>query len=140
MLDRPAPASLWWLAGLIGFSITISAVAGLILYHQSRTIARTQAMMTSGGDWQRGKVAIARYGCGACHEIPGIRGALGRAGPDLAHVGKRTTIAGSFSNDPQTMVRWIAHPQTLRPGSGMPEQGVTSGEARDMTAYLYAQD
>jgi cytochrome c len=37
------------------------------------------------------------------------------------------------------MVRWIRHPQQLVPGSGMPDQGVTGREARDLAAYLYAQ-
>jgi cytochrome c1 len=37
------------------------------------------------------------------------------------------------------MVRWLEHPQALRPGSGMPEMGVTDKDARAMAAYLYAE-
>lgn len=34
-------------------------------------------------------------------------------------------------------MRWLEHPQRVVPGNGMPEQGVSGRDARDMTAYLY---
>jgi cytochrome c1 len=66
-----------------------------------------------------------------------VSGANGKVGPDLTHVGARAEIAGTLANDPELMVRWLMHPQALKPGSGMPEQGVTERDARDMAAYLY---
>ena len=30
-------------------------------------------------DAARGRQALVRYGCGACHQIPGVRGEIGRA-------------------------------------------------------------
>src|SRR5678810_1226335 len=41
------------------------------------------ALVVAGGDAGRGKTAIAVYGCGSCHTIPGIRTAKGTVGPPL---------------------------------------------------------
>ena len=92
-----------------------------------------------GGDVDRGRIAIAAYGCGGCHVIPGIRGADGRVGPPLLDLAHRTFIAGSLRNDAETLVKWIQAPPTMRPGTAMPVLGVTEGHARDIAAYLYAQ-
>lgn len=42
-------------------------------------------------------------------------------------------------NTPGNLMHWIQHPQTVVPGNGMPELGVTEDQARDIAAYLYAQ-
>ncbi|HEU4643044.1 MAG TPA: hypothetical protein VFS44_11365, partial [Gemmatimonadaceae bacterium] len=34
-----------------------------------------EAALATGGDPARGRQAIGRYGCGACHTIPGVQGA-----------------------------------------------------------------
>jgi cytochrome c len=140
MPERKIPPSLWWLILLFGLCVCVAVVTGAGMYMQTQAQHRTRAEMITGGDRDRGRAAILRYGCGSCHIIPGIDGALGKVGPDLTHVGQRPTLAGSLANDPATMTAWILHPQRLRPGSGMPEQGVRPGDARDMAAYLYAQN
>ncbi|MEJ5976668.1 hypothetical protein WG901_08485 [Novosphingobium sp. PS1R-30] len=69
-----------------------------------------------------------------------IDGTLGEARPDLTHIGQRAALAGSLSSDPGSLTAWIMHPQKLRPGSGMPDQGIDVREARDVAAYFYAQN
>jgi len=137
---RPSPSSLWWLVFLVAACFVFALVTGAAMYVQTQAQLRTRANMITGGAWDRGRLAIERHGCGTCHIIPGIDGALGKVGPDLTHVGQRAALAGSLGNDPATMTTWLAHPQKLRPGSAMPEQGVRPQEARDMAAYLYAQN
>ena len=139
MPERRLPSSLWFLAALVALSIAAAIVAGAILYAQYRTRTRVQAEMSTRGSVAAAPAAFARYGCGGCHMIPGIWGANGKVGPDLTQVAQRATIAGSLSNDPETMVGWLEHPQALRPGSGMPEMGVTDKDARAMAAYLYSK-
>lgn len=90
-----------------------------------------------GGDPARGKTAMRTYGCGSCHMIPGVDGARGMVGPPLLHWAKRTMIAGEVPNDPARLITWLTVPQSIEPGTGMPNMGVTDGEARDMAAYLY---
>ena len=93
----------------------------------------------TGGEPSRGAAAIGRYGCGSCHDIPGIRNARSTVGPPLAGIASRTYLAGRVPNSPADMMRWIQHPQKIEPGTAMPEMQVTEQDARDITAYLYLQ-
>jgi cytochrome c1 len=90
-----------------------------------------------GGNADRGKVALSTYGCGSCHTIPGIRTARGTVGPPLYFWSKRTYIAGEAPNTPDYLIRWIKVPQSIEPGTAMPNLGVSDGAARDIAAYLY---
>lgn len=67
-----------------------------------------------------GREVFLRHGCGACHRVAGTH-ARGGVGPDLSHVGSRATLgAGILPNDENALRRFIAHPQAIKPGSGMP--------------------
>ncbi len=94
-------------------------------------------VLVPGGDASRGKAAIASYGCGACHEIPGLAQARGVVGPPLLHFARRVYIAGEVSNTVPSLVQWIRAPQSIEPGTAMPDLGVSEQEARDIAAYLY---
>jgi cytochrome c2 len=98
--------------------------------------ARVAAEMT-GGDAERGRAAIRRYGCGTCHTIPGVEGAEAFVGPPLAHLPRRTYIAGVLTNTPDNLVRWVQDPPGVDPLTAMPKLGVTERDARDIACYLY---
>ena len=74
--------------------------------------------------------------CGACHIVPGVAGANGRVGPSLAGIGRQQIIAGRFPNEPIDMQQWLQHPQAMKPGTSMPDLGVTQRDAGDIAAYL----
>jgi cytochrome c len=95
------------------------------------------AMSMPGGDPDRGAAAITRYGCAACHTIPGIRGADALVGPSLEHVGSRSYVGGVLPNTPDNVVRWIQNPPQIDPLTAMPNLGVTESDARDIAAFLY---
>lgn len=101
--------------------------------------AGARASAVPGGDPARGERAIATYGCGACHAIGGVRGAHGKVGPPLDGIAERSLIAGEAPNTPENMVRWIRDPQSIEPGTAMPNLHVDDRTARDMAAYLYAR-
>ena len=82
--------------------------------------------------------AIQRYGCGTCHSIPGVVGANGTVGPELENISIRSLLAGQIPNTPDNLMMWIQHPQMVRPGSDMPEMGVTDQDARNIASYLYS--
>lgn len=98
---------------------------------------QTPSTVVAGGDPARGKTQIVAYGCGSCHVIPGVRGARGLVGPPLTQFAHRAFIAGQVPNNSEFLVRWITVPQSIEPGTAMPNLGVTEGQARDMAAYLY---
>ncbi len=89
------------------------------------------------GDPDRGQRAIEAYGCGSCHSIPGIRGANGMVGPPLDHWAERRIIAGEVPNDLERLITWLTVPQSIEPGTAMPNMGVSDGQARDIASYLY---
>lgn len=91
----------------------------------------------TGGNPREGKAVIRQFSCGACHIIPGIRGARGLVGPPLMLFGRRTFIAGEVPNTPQNLVRWIQSPTSIEPHTAMPALGLTEQQARDAAAYLY---
>jgi cytochrome c len=86
---------------------------------------------------ENGRLLLRQFGCGACHEIPGVAAAQGRVGPPLAAVASRVYLGGTLPNSPDNMARFIRRPQDIDPRSAMPELGVTEAHARDMVAYLY---
>ena len=88
------------------------------------------------GDPVRGQVAIQQYACTACHRIRGIVGPDSRTGPPLEAIGQRRYIAGVLPNSRDNLVRWLRTPQAVRPGSAMPDLGVTDADSRDIAAYL----
>lgn len=90
-----------------------------------------------GGDVGRGKAAIVRYGCAACHSIPGITASNGNIGPPLAKIADRTYIGGVLANTPTNMMRWLRHPSLVDPRTAMPDLGISDAEAKDIAAYLY---
>jgi len=90
-----------------------------------------------GGDAQQGLRLVTQYQCGACHAIPGVQGAAGRAGPALDAIGRLSYIAGRIPNQPANMQRWLRAPHALKPGTEMPPMGLTEQEARHVAAFLY---
>lgn len=90
-----------------------------------------------GGDPRRGRQAILKYGCHACHVISSVREARGRVGPKLEDIGEQIYIGGVLTNHPENMIRWIMDPQGISPQTAMPNMGVTEQDARDIAAYLY---
>jgi cytochrome c2 len=97
----------------------------------------TDAEMLTGGSVSRGRTAIGKYGCAACHTIPGITGATATVGPPLTQIAVRQYLGGHLVNTPDNMMKWLQHPQQIDPKVAMPEMGVTHQDARDIAAYLY---
>src|SRR5947199_148123 len=85
-----------------------------------------------------GAALIQQKGCGACHTIAGIPGATGNIGPNLAGVASRNRIAAGAvpNNGPDDLKRWIMNPPALKPGTAMPNLGLTDDEATKIVAYL----
>lgn len=92
--------------------------------------------MVAGGDARRGRAALERRDCAACHVIPGIRWPRGQVGPSLEDLAHRPNLAGKFPAGGEHLVRWIMDPPAMAPRTAMPEVGVPEAEARDMAAYL----
>jgi cytochrome c1 len=98
---------------------------------------REAMAFTHGGRASVGRQWLEVYGCGGCHQVPGIPGARGQIGPPLGDAGARLFVAGVAKNDEATLVSWIYDPQRMDSATAMPKTGVTQQQARDIAAYLY---
>jgi mono/diheme cytochrome c family protein len=106
------------------------------------------------GDATRGAQLFASGGgaCIGCHAVRGVPTALGFVGPNLTHVGARTTIAAAlYPNEPRYLARWIKNARAMKPGVVMPTLGsgeydpvtkvrlpggLTDQQVADLVAYL----
>jgi len=94
----------------------------------------------AGGVPETGKNLAAWYGCGSCHEIPGLPGAVGRVGPPLRRIGRQAYITGSVPNTPANLMRWIREPRKVDARTIMPDMAISEQHGRDIAAYLYTLD
>jgi len=68
--------------------------------------------------------AFNKFQCAVCHTVRGVPGAAGLVGPDITHVGSRTSIAaGIKDNTPGNLKEWIHNPNDLKPGNTMYKAG-----------------
>jgi cytochrome c oxidase subunit 2 len=95
------------------------------------------ALIAKGKDLFLGKAT-----CSQCHSVRG-HGAAGVLGPDLTHVGARSTIAaGLIENNREQLHRWIHDPGSVKPGNkmakGYAERGLKLSleEEHALIAYL----
>jgi cytochrome c oxidase subunit II len=83
-----------------------------------------------------GEEVFRSRGCALCHTVRGTL-AGGQLGPDLTHVGSRTTIAaGTLPFSPATLAAWIADPQHIKPGNLMPRMPLQSDQLIAIIHYL----
>ncbi len=128
-------ASLQRLRTLGGLAL---AALCLLLAGCAAPAAAASGYVVPNGDVERGRRALRDYGCGSCHKIDGVPGAVSYVGPPLDGWAVRQYIAGTLPNTPDNLIRWIMHPQAIEPGTAMPDMDVTEQDARDMSAYLYS--
>ena len=93
-----------------------------------------QAKPARGGD---ARLFVSK--CGSCHAIRGTA-ASSDVGPDLTHVGSRTSLAAvTIPNTAARMREWIRDPQGVKPGNQMPAVDLTRAQLDRLVAYLEAR-
>jgi cytochrome c oxidase subunit 2 len=74
--------------------------------------------------------------CGICHTVRGTL-AGGSVAPDLTHIMSRETLAaGTLPNTPGNLSGWIDNPQSIKPGTLMPNLYLSGPELTDISTYL----
>jgi len=78
-------------------------------------------------------------GCTQCHNINAIN-PLDQAafnGPDLTHFMDRGVLAGAYKEySTENLKTWLANPPKEKPGSYMPNLGLTQQEIDDLASFL----
>ncbi len=112
---------------LAGFAILLSSCS-------------TKQSVIAGGEPNTGKYLVSWYGCGSCHEIPGLPEATGQVAPPLHRIARRAYITGSVPNTPANLMHWIREPQKVDARTIMPDMGIPEQHGRDIAAFLYTLD
>lgn len=88
----------------------------------------------------KGQQAFMAGGCMACHAMAGtaLASAQNLRGPNLSHVGSRTTIgANMYENTPTNLAAWLRDPQKMKKGSHMIlPRPLTETEIATLVTYL----
>ena len=133
---RSLPGAVGRAVATAGPTLWLASLAGCLPPRDADTAAATAFAAAHHDDVARGRELLARYHCGACHEIPGVAASRGRVAPSLDAFGRRSYIAGRIASDAATLARWIVEPAALVPGTLMPSMGASPDDARAMAAYL----
>lgn len=123
---------------IVGLSAVLTVMIGYnFAVWGTRRVPTMPVQYVIGANPDRGPPLIRHYGCGSCHVIPGVAGAVGDVGPRLDRVGAHLYVAGALPNNADNLAHWIRHPQQVIPQTAMPDLGVSQEEAEDIAAYLY---
>ena len=109
------------------------------------TIAAAPTEPPEGGDTAPGQAVFLGKGCGACHTIEGVDGAVGAIGPNLTHVatnaatrksglGAEAYMRESIEDPPAFLVEGFG---PLMPGTI--RSTMTDAEFEDLVVFLLAQ-
>jgi len=83
------------------------------------------------------KALLEAKACGGCHIIPGVKDAWGNAGPSLKRMKTRKRLlGGKLKNTPENLKAWLKNPASVKPGTMMPNTGLTDEEADLLVEYL----
>ena len=82
-----------------------------------------------------GEALFTAKGCAGCHTIQGI--SSGMVGPNLTHLMSRSVFAGAMFDLTQgNLTSWLHDPPGVKPGSKMPNLGLSPDEISKLVAYL----
>jgi cytochrome c oxidase subunit 2 len=85
---------------------------------------------------QQGKAFFTGGPCVACHTIKGTN-AKGTFGPELTNYGLRTAVGGGLMpNTPENLMAWIHNPDSIKPGTHMPNYNVPPDKLQQVAAFL----
>jgi mono/diheme cytochrome c family protein len=74
----------------------------------------------------QGPALFAGKGCSGCHVLGDIPGGIGDSGPDLT----------DYRGDLSFLRRWLENPPAVRPGTNMPDLGLTDTEIEALARFL----
>lgn len=101
---------------------------------QQTAVAPTDALQA------RGMAVFFAANCNQCHQIRGITEpgpAVGAVGPDLTHLGSRSTLAaGRVENNEETLALFITAPDSVKPGVHMPATPLPGEDLDALVAFL----
>ena len=118
----------------IGLGIAVPALV-IVNRHSAEGASGTLATTKGNAKFNQGKTLF-RESCWSCHTLKAI-GSQGITGPNLTHVYTRQAFAGdTLDMNPENLRLWLTNPPKEKPGSIMPNLGLSNDEITALVAYL----
>ena len=73
--------------------------------------------------------------CADCHTLS-ADDQTPKIGPPLAHIAGRRRLEGDLRNTPQNLALWTSRPQSIKPGSRMPDQQLSAEQLQALADLL----
>jgi cytochrome c oxidase subunit 2 len=86
---------------------------------------------------KKGRETFLALACVGCHTVKGTP-ASGKVGPELTHVASKPSIAGGVVSpvNEENLTRWISNPPAVKPGTLMPNLGLSQEQVHDIVQWL----
>ena len=86
---------------------------------------------------KKGRETFLSLACTGCHTVQGTT-AAGKVGPELTHVASKKSIAGGVVSPvtEENLTRWIKNPPAVKPGTLMPNLGLSDEQIHDIVQWL----
>jgi cytochrome c oxidase subunit 2 len=120
-----------------GMRLTVVALEPDDFQRWRAAMAEPAVEPAAGSEAARGLEIITQSACVGCHTIDGVDAMVGRTGPDLTHVASRTRLAGgTIENTAEALRNWIDDPQSMKPGTLMPDTQLSAEDLDLVVTYL----
>lgn len=94
----------------------------------AKTEAKEEPAKTAAAAGPNGLDLFGAKTCAACHTLTGVPGAVGMVGPSLDGIGKKYDVA--------YLTKWLKDPASVKPGTTMPNLGLSDAEAKTLAEFL----
>lgn len=128
-------SSAFWLGSLIG-----GVVVGAVVLSAMQLPTGASASGGAGGVAAAklpagpGRDLFTSKTCNNCHTVAGLSNST--VGPELTRVGSHTQIAGTVPMTKGNLVKWVLNPPGVKPGTTMPNLGLSEADASALADWL----
>ncbi len=103
---------------------------------QQATTAAPAAPAGDADEFAAAKSLFKSKGCVACHVVSSIPEAIGTVGPSLDGLSSRAELAAGLPINAETLAKWIKNPQSVKPGTVMPNLGLAEADIDTLVAWI----
>jgi cytochrome c2 len=126
--------SAFWLGSVVG-GVTVAALMfGALQGPGATSAAGGQGVESANIPTGPGRELFMSKTCNNCHTVAGV--STGTVGPELTHIGSHTQIAGTLPMSKENLVKWIKDPPSQKPGTTMPNLGISDADAAALADWL----
>jgi cytochrome c oxidase subunit 2 len=100
--------------------------------------AKVRANRFASEETKRGRELFRSLACAGCHTIDRLTGGKFPGAPNLTHVASQQSIVGGLLSpvNEENLRRWISNPPAVKPGTAMPNLGLSEQQVTDLVNFL----